>query len=331
VARVFSGIQPSGDLHFGNYIGALRFFVADQDVHDCFFCIVDLHAITVAQDPDELRRRTLEMAALYLAVGLDPQKATLFVQSHVHEHTELAWVLGCHAMVGELRRMTQFKDKAAKQKETSVSVGLFAYPVLMAADILLYHADRVPVGDDQRQHLELSRDIAVRFNNRFGQTFVVPQAAIPKVGARIMDLQDPAKKMSKSEDSPQGTLRLLDPPDVIRKKIKIAVTDSGREVLMREDKPAISNLLTVFSAVTETPVPELEARFEGKGYGDLKGELADAVLAFIEPIQERFNTYTADPGELARVLEIGAQRAQDVAAKTLATVYERVGFVPRAR
>ena len=220
MARVLSGIKPSGDLTIGNYIGALQYFVADQETHDSFFCVVDLHAITVPQDPVELRRMTLDIAALYLAVGLDPDKTTLFVQSHVHEHAELAWTLSCISMFGEMRRMTQFKDKAAKQKEGKVTLGLFAYPALMAADILLYQADRVPVGDDQRQHLELTRDIAIRFNNRYGDTFVVPDAAIPKQGARIMDLQNPENKMSKSEESPQGTINLLDEPTVVTKKMQ---------------------------------------------------------------------------------------------------------------
>ncbi|HVL33012.1 MAG TPA: tryptophan--tRNA ligase [Actinomycetota bacterium] len=329
VARVFSGIKPSGDLQLGNYIGALQYFVADQDVHDCFFCVVDLHAITVPQDPQELQARTLQIAALYMAVGLDPAKATLFVQSHVSEHAELAWVLGCYAMFGEMRRMTQFKDKAAKQQDGAVSLGLFAYPALMAADILLYDTDRVPVGDDQKQHLELTRDVAIRFNNRYGETFVVPEPAIPKQGARIMDLQEPSNKMSKSEDSPQGTILLLDPPDVVRKKIKTAVTDSGREVLARADKPAISNLLTIFSAVTGTSVSDLEQTYEGKGYGDFKRELGDALVAFLEPIQARYASFVNDRSELARVLESGAQKAESVAAKTLARAYERVGFLPR--
>jgi tryptophanyl-tRNA synthetase len=328
VARVFSGVKPTGDIHLGNYIGALRHFVADQDEHDCLFCIVDLHAITVPQDPEELRNATLEVAAIYLAVGLDPARSTLFVQSHVHEHAELAWVLGCVTMLGELRRMTQFKDKSAKG-EGSLSQGFFAYPVLMAADILLYQADRVPVGDDQRQHLELTRDIAQRFNSRYGETFVIPQAAIPKVGARIMDLQNPETKMSKSEDSPQGTIDLLDPPDVIRKKIKTAVTDSGREIRAGEDKPAISNLLSIYSVASGRTITSLEAEYEGKGYGDLKKDLADALVAYVVPIQERYRKFSSEQGEVARILEVGAEKAQAVAAKTLATVYDRVGFLPR--
>lgn len=330
MARVLSGIKPSGDLQIGNYIGALQYFVADQDVHDCFFPVVDLHAITVPQDPPELRRQTLSIAALYMAVGLDPGKSTLFVQSHVHEHTELGWILGCFATFGELRRMTQFKDKAVKQREGAVSLGLFAYPALMAADILIYQAERVPVGDDQRQHLELTRDIAERFNHRFGETFVVPEAAIPKQGARIMDLQKPENKMSKSEESPHGTLNLLDPPGTITKKIKSAVTDSGREIIARDDKPAITNLLAIFSSVTGRSVTDLEAAYEGKGYGDFKSDLAEAVVAFLEPIQKRYADITADQGELERILAAGAAKARAVAAETLARVYERVGFLPRA-
>jgi tryptophanyl-tRNA synthetase len=331
VARVFSGVKPTGDVHLGNYIGAFRHFVTDQDEHDCFFCIVDLHAITNPQDPDALRKASQQLAAIYLAVGVDPQRATLFVQSHVHEHSELAWVLGCLTMFGELRRMTQFKDKVAKAPEGSVSQGVFAYPVLMAADIMLYQAERVPVGDDQRQHLELTRDIAQRFNSRYGETFVVPQAAIPKVGARIMDLQNPEAKMSKSEDSPQGTIDLLDPPDVIRKKVKVAVTDSGREILARDDKPAITNLLSIYSVASGKTVKQLESEYEGKGYGDFKKDLADALVGFLEPAQERYRAYASDPGEVDRILEAGAEKAQAVAAKTLATVYERVGFLPRLR
>ena len=258
MARVFSGVKPTGDVHLGNYIGALRHFVTDQDEHDCIFCIVDLHAITVPQDPEELRKASLALAAIYLAVGIDPARSTLFVQSHVHEHAELAWVLGCVTNLGELKRMTQFKDKSGKN-EASITQGFFAYPVLMAADILLYQTDRVPVGDDQRQHLELTRDIAQRFNGRFGDTFVLPQAAIPKVGARIMDLQNPEAKMSKSEDSPQGTIDVLDPPDAIRKKIKTAVTDSGREIVARDDKPAMTNLLSIYSVASGKTIEELRS------------------------------------------------------------------------
>lgn len=327
--RVLSGIQPTGEVHLGNLIGALRQWVADQDEYDTFYVIVDLHAITTPQDPAALREATLGMAASLLAVGLDPERCTLFVQSHVHEHVELSWVLGTLAGFGELRRMTQFKDKAARQQEAGVSVGLFTYPVLQAADILIYQADRVPVGEDQRQHLELTRDIAQRFNSRYGDTFVLPDAAIPTMGARIMDLQDPSSKMSASAVSQQGVLRLSDEPDVLRKKIRSAVTDSGREVVAREDKPEISNLLTIMSAATGKDVPALEAEYEGKGYGDFKNDLAEAVIGFLRPLQERYEELRADPDELSRLLEIGAEKAQSVASKTLQTVYERVGFLPR--
>jgi len=327
--RVLSGIQPTGEVHLGNYIGALRQWVADQDAFDTFYVIVDLHAITVPQDPAELRDQTLRMAASLLAVGLDPDRCTLFVQSQVHEHVEMAWVLGTLAGFGELRRMTQFKDKAARQQEAGVSVGLFAYPVLQAADILIYQADRVPVGEDQRQHLELTRDLAQRFNSRYGETFVLPEAAIPRVGARIMDLQDPTSKMSASASSQQGILRLGDDPDTLRKKIRSAVTDSGTEIVAREDKVAIANLLTIFSAVTGTDIPELERTYEGKGYGEFKADLAEAVVGSLGPIQERYAELIGDPAEVARLLAVGADKAQAVAGKTLGAVYERVGFLPR--
>jgi len=328
MARVLSGIQPTGDVHIGNYIGALRHWVADQDVNDCFYCLVDLHSITAEiPDPENLRTKTIEAAAVLLAVGIDPDRSTLFVQSHVHEHAELAWVLTCFTSFGELRRMTQFKEKS--QKGGFVSAGLFEYPVLQAADILIYQADRVPVGEDQRQHIELTRNVAERFNQRYGETFVLPEASIPPVGAKIMDLQVPTAKMSKSSDSPQGTLLVNDPPDVIARKIKSAVTDSGREVVAHEDKPAISNLLTIYSAVDGRPVQDLEAAFEGKGYAALKSELAEALVAFLEPFQRRYWDLLADPDEVERRLEIGAEKAQGVAWKTLSSVYERVGFLPR--
>jgi tryptophanyl-tRNA synthetase len=332
MARVFSGIQPTGEIHLGNYIGALRRFVLAQDVDECVFCIVDLHAITEnLPDPDELRSKTLDLAAIYLAAGIDPERSILFAQSQVPEHAELAWILNAFTAYGELRRMTQFKDKSAKRGDALVSAGLFDYPVLMAADILLYRTDRVPVGDDQRQHLELTRDVAMRFNARFPETFVVPEADIPPAagGARIMDFQDPTAKMSKSADSPQGTIKVTDPPDVLRKKVKTAVTDSGREVVFREDKPAISNLLTVYSVATGRAVSDLEAEYAGKGYGDFKEGLADAVIEFLRPLQERYRELSADPGEIGRILHLGADRAQEIAAKTLATVYDRVGFLPR--
>lgn len=329
MARILSGIQPTGDVHLGNYIGAVRHWVTEQATDDCFYCIVDLHAITVPQDPAELRRKTLELSAILLSAGIDPERATLFVQSQVPEHAQLGWVLNCFAMFGELRRMTQFKDKAARQKEASVSVGLFDYPVLQAADILLYQADRVPVGEDQRQHLELARDIAGRFNGRFGDTFTVPQAAIPKVGAKVFDLQNPTAKMSKSIDSPQGTVLVLDPPDAIAKKVKVAVTDSDREIVARPDKPAITNLLTIYLVATGTTMEQAEAHFAGKGYGDLKRDLTEALVEFLRPIREGTAELLGDPAELGRLLAVGAAKAEAVASKTLAEVFERVGFLPR--
>ena len=329
MARVLSGIKPTGDVHLGNYVGAIRQWVADQDEHDCFYSIVDLHAITVPQDPMALRLATTTLASWLIAAGLDPGRCTLFVQSHVHEHAELAWVLGCVTGVGELRRMTQFKDKSAKQQEASVSAGLFTYPVLQAADILVYRADRVPIGEDQRQHLELTRDIAERFNSRYGETFTLPEAAIPQVGARIMDLQNPTAKMSKSEESPRGTIDLADSDDQIREKVKVAVTDSGRDVVAGEDKPAITNLLTILSVASGRTVPELEADFQGKGYADLKAALADALSEFLRPVRERQAELAADPAELGRLLAVGADKAQSVARDTLRRVYERVGFLAR--
>jgi tryptophanyl-tRNA synthetase len=328
MGRVLSGIQPTGDIHIGNYIGALQHWVADQDVNDAFYCLVDLHSLTlIIPEPEVLRRKTVEAAAILLAVGIDPAKATLFVQSHVHEHTELAWILNAFASFGELRRMTQFKDKG--EGRDFVSAGLFDYPVLQAADILLYQADRVPVGEDQRQHIELTRDVAARFNQRYGETFVLPDAAIPPVGAKIKDLQNPEAKMSKSADSPMGTLLVNDPPEEITRKIRSAVTDSGREVVASPDKPAISNLLTIFSVASVRPITDLEAEYAGRGYADFKRDLADAVVAFLAPFQARYRELVANPDEVDRLLEIGAQKAQAVASKTLGDVYQRVGFLPR--
>ncbi|MCA1834357.1 MAG: tryptophan--tRNA ligase [Actinomycetota bacterium] len=329
MTRVLSGIQPTGEVHLGNYIGALQHWVTDQYEHESYYCIVDLHAITTPQEPERLRAATLDLAATLLAVGLEPDRCTLFVQSHVPEHTELAWILNCVATFGELRRMTQFKDKAAKQREAGVSVGYFDYPVLQAADILIYQADRVPVGEDQRQHLELTRNIAQRFNARFGDTFIVPEPAIPKVGAKILDLQNPLAKMSKSADSPQGTIKLTDSRDVVAKKIKVAVTDSGREILASPDKPAITNLLTILSVATGKSLSDLEDSFRDRGYADLKREVAEGLIAFLEPIQERYAELLGDPAEIGRQLEIGATKAQKVAQATMAGVYDRVGFLPR--
>jgi tryptophanyl-tRNA synthetase len=331
MARVFSGIQPSGELHLGNYIGAIRRFVQAQDVDDCIFCIVDLHAITLFV-PEDLATKTLDLAAVYLAAGIDPERSILFVQSHVPEHPELAWILNCFTAVGELRRMTAFKEKAGRGREGFVGAGLFDYPVLMAADILLYGTDRVPVGDDQRQHLELARDVATRFNQRFGDLFVVPEADIPPAegGARIMDLQNPTAKMSKSAESPLGTVKINDSPDAIARKVKSAVTDSGREIVMRPDKPALSNLLTIFAIASGRSIQDLETAYQGKGYGDFKSDLADVLVAFLAPVRERYETLAADPAQTARVLAEGAEKAQAIASKTLAEVYARVGFLPRA-
>ena len=331
MARVLSGIQPTGEVHLGNYIGALRQWVDDQHVHDCFYVIVDLHALSRAlpEDPGEIRKATIDLAATLLAIGIDPETATLFVQSHVAEHTELAWVLFCLAGFGELRRMTQFKDKASRQSEASASLALFAYPVLQAADILLYKADRVPVGEDQRQHLELTRDIAGRFNQRFGDTFVLPEPAIPRVGARVMDLQNPTAKMSKSAESPAGTVKVTDPPETIRKKVRSAVTDSGREIVAGPDKPAITNLLTIYSVVSGRSVQELEEAYVGKGYKELKLELAEGLIDFLRPLQERYRDLVGDPAEVERVLAAGAAKARGTARETLEVVYDRVGFLPR--
>jgi len=329
---VLSGIQPTADsFHLGNYLGALRQWVAMQKTHETFYCIVDLHAITVEQDPAVLRRRTRVSAAQLLALGIDPDHATLFVQSHVPEHPQLCWVLECLAGFGEASRMTQFKDKSARATdETRISVGLFTYPVLQAADILLYQADHVPVGEDQRQHLELTRDLAQRFNSRFGATFRVPEAFIVKDTAKIFDLQDPRSKMSKSV--PSGVIELLEEPARSAKKIRSAVTDTGREIRYDpEHKPGVSNLLAIHSALSGESVGELERRYEGRGYGDLKKELGQIFFDFVTPIQREVRSYLDDVGELDKVLHRGAERAREVASATLTTVYDRIGFLPPAR
>lgn len=328
---VFSGMQPSGDsLHLGNYLGALVNWVALQDDHDPIYCVVDLHAITVPQEPAALREATRRTAAQYLAAGVDPERSTLFVQSHVPAHTELAWVLGTLTGFGEAGRMTQFKDKSSRYGAESTTVGLFTYPVLMAADILLYGTHLVPVGDDQRQHLELTRDLAGRFNSRYGETFVVPEAMIPKESARIYDLQDPTAKMSKSAASPNGLVNLMDDPKVIAKRIRSAVTDTQREI--RYDpkaKPGIANLLDIYSTVSGRSIPELEAAYDGKGYGDLKKDLAEVVVERVAPIRDRTLELMQDPAELDRLLGIGADKAAERAERTLARVYDRVGFLRR--
>jgi tryptophanyl-tRNA synthetase len=325
MARVLSGIQPTGDIHLGNYLGAVRHWVADQDEHDCFYCVVDLHALTVPREPGELRAKTLETALVLVAAGLDPDRCTLFVQSHVPEHTQLGWILECVAAMGELRRMTQFKDKA-KGGEESARVGLFTYPVLQAADILLYDADRVPVGDEQRQHLELCRDLAQRFNGRYGDTFTVPEAAVPKVGARIMDLQDPTNKMSKSAESPRGTILVLDEPEVIERKVRRAVTDPG--ATLRYDpvhKPGVSNLLQILAAVTGGDPEELVGDFPD--YASLKAATAEAVIELLRPVRQRYAELATDPAEAEAVLAAGAEKAGKVAAATLARARDAIGLL----
>ena len=330
--RLFSGMQPSADsLHLGNYAGALLQWRDMQATHDAVFCVVDLHAITVAQDPAKLRENTRRTAAQYIAAGIDPEHSTLFVQSHVPAHAQLAWVFNTITGFGEASRMTQFKDKSAKQGADSASVGLFTYPILQAADILLYDAKVVPVGEDQRQHIELTRDIATRFNSRFGTTLEVPEVRILKESAKVFDLQNPSAKMSKSGESPQGIIWLLDEPAVTAKKIKSAVTDTGRDIVFDpESKAGVSNLLGILALLTGTSIPALEAEFTGRGYGDLKGAVADAVVAEFEPIRARALELLADPAELDRMLAVNASRANEIAEATLARVYDAVGFLPRA-
>jgi tryptophanyl-tRNA synthetase len=323
--RVFSGIQPTGAKHFGNYSGGFRQYAATQELGEAFFCIVDLHSITVPHDPDTLRESTLDLAAMLFATGLDPERSTVFVQSHVPAHAQAAWLVGCVTTFGELRRMTQFKEKGEGQE--SVSAGLFTYPALMAADILLYQTDRVPIGDDQRQHLELTRDVAERFNTRFGETFKLPEGIYPEVGARIMDLQEPGRKMSTTGGTPQGTIGLLDPPDTIRRKVRSAVTDSGRDVVRGEDKPGITNLIDIMSVATGATPEEIEARYDGRGYGAFKEEVAEAVVELLDPIRMRYGELRAAGGELQGTLARGAEKAAAVAEQTLALAYERVGFV----
>ena len=327
--RIFSAMQPTSDsLHLGNYLGALVNWVALQDGYDAFYGVVDLHALTVPTDPAVLRERTRRTAAQYLAAGVDPQRSTLMVQSLVPEHTELSWILACHTGFGEASRMTQFKDKVAKGQ--TANVGLFTYPILMAADILLYDADLVPVGEDQRQHLELTRDLAERFNGRFAGTFVVPDAFIVKESARIMDLQEPTSKMSKSTSADLGLIDLLDDPKRTAKKIKSAVTDAEREIRFDpEAKPGVSNLLAIHSVLSGMPIPALEDHFAGKGYGDLKGEVAEVVLAAIEPFQTRMADLMADPAELDRILADGSAKAREVASVVLGRVRNALGLLPR--
>jgi tryptophanyl-tRNA synthetase len=336
MTRVFSAIQPSGDMHLGNYVGAVKRWVdqqppagsADAEEHTSIHCVVDLHAITMPYDPHELRARTIELATLLMAAGLTADRSVLFVQSHVPAHTECTWILNCVAAVGELQRMTQFKDKSKGQE--SVSAGLFDYPVLMASDILLYDTDEVPVGDDQRQHVELTRDLAIRFNHRFGDTFIVPNATFPKVGARIMDLQAPGNKMSKSSVSPQGTILVLDDPKRLTKKIKSAVTDSDAEIRYDpEHKPGVSNLLDLYAVATDGTPQAAAEEFAGQGYGALKGAVADAVVEFLRPVRERYDELAQDPGEIERHLRAGAAIANEIASGVLERVRAAAGFTAR--
>jgi len=321
----FSGIQPSGILHLGNYFGAIKQWINLQNDYQCYFCIVDLHAITVPQDPTELHQQIINTAAIYLAAGLDPKKVTLFIQSDVSAHSEGAWLLNTVAYMGELTRMIQFKEKKAKQD--NVSIGLFDYPVLMAADILLYDTNIVPVGEDQKQHVELSRDIAIRFNNKFGQTFVVPEPILPKYGARIMGLDDPTVKMSKSATSPNNYISLTDDPETARTKIMKAVTDSGSDIKFDpKNKPAVANLLTIFSLITDLPISELETKYQNKGYGDFKKDLADAVVNFLTDFQNKLTEIKQKPEEIKAILNAGAQTAKEIASQKITTIHQKMGL-----
>ncbi|TML24957.1 MAG: tryptophan--tRNA ligase [Actinobacteria bacterium] len=323
--RIFSGIQPTGDPHIGNYSGGFRQYAATQERGEAFFCIVDLHAITIQHDPAELRQGTLDIAAMLFATGIDPNRSVVFVQSHVTAHAEAAWLLSAVTSYGQLARMTQFKEKA--EDEEFVSAGLFTYPILMAGDILLYQTDIVPIGDDQRQHLELARDVAQRFNHRFGETFVVPEGVFPDTGGRVMNLQEPDVKMSKSRGASQGTVLMLDPPDTIRKKVKSAVTDSGSDVRYDPDaKAGISNLIELLSVTTGESIPEIEARYDGSGYGRFKEEVAESIVTLLTPIRARYEELRADEGELGRLLALGADKARAASAPTLEAMYERMGF-----
>ncbi len=323
--RVFSGIQPTGNIHIGNYLAAIKNWVASQPEYDNIFCIVDLHAITVPQDPQVLKAKTLELAALLFAAGIDPQQSVLFVQSHISAHSELAWILNCFIPMGWMERMTQFKEKASKQK-AQVSVGLFDYPALMAADILLYDTDVVPVGEDQKQHVELARDVAQRFNSIYGETFKLPEPVIPQSGARIMGLDDPTSKMSKSESSSGHAINMLDSPDEVRSKVMRATTDSLREIRFDEDRPGIYNLLVIYELFTGLSRPDIEARFEGKGYSDLKQELAEVIVDSLSPLQSRYRELMAEPTYLSSLLTEGASRIRPIAERTLSLVRDRLGL-----
>jgi len=326
MARIFSGIQPTGAKHFGNYSGGFRQYAQTQELGEAFFCVVDLHSITTEYDPVELRESSLDLAAMLFATGIDPDRSTVFLQSHVTAHAEAAWLLSAVTSYGQLNRMTQFKEKSERRE--FVTAGLYTYPVLMAGDILLYQTDLVPIGDDQRQHLELTRDVATRFNARYGETFTIPEGVYPDEGARIMDLQEPERKMSTTDSSEQGKVLIVDPPEVIRRKIKSAVTDSATDVRYAPDeKPGISNLLEIMSVVTGEPIPQLEARYDGGGYGGFKADVADAVVALLEPIQRRYAELRSDEAQLHALLARGAEKAREVSAPTLDQMYERMGFV----
>ena len=324
--RVYSAIQPTGCITIGNYIGAVKNWLALQEENECLFAIANQHALTVKQDPQEFRARTLSFFAQFLACGLDPEKSILYVQSNVHQHSELAWILSCMTYIGELDRMTQFKDKSRKN-EDNINAGLFTYPVLMAADILLFRADLVPVGKDQKQHLELARDIAVRFNNRFGETFVVPEPYIGKYGAKITSLQNPLEKMSKSDKDQNATVSIIDPPDAILRKFKRAVTDSDNRIIFSEEKPGISNLLSIYSAFSGESIEEAEKRFEGKGYGDFKLAVGETVADALAPVRKKYEEYLADKAELERIMKEGAEKAGRIAFRTLQKVKKKIGFV----
>lgn len=324
---IFSGIQPSGDLTIGNYLGALKNWVKLQDEYDTYYCVVDLHAITVKQEPKNLRRRTLELLAIYIAAGIDPEKNTLFIQSHVPAHSEAAWLLNCNTYIGELNRMTQFKDKSSKYG-SSVLAGLLNYPVLMAADILLYQADLVPVGKDQKQHLELTRDIADRFNKTYSETFKIPEPYIPENGAKIMDLQEPEKKMSKSAENPNSFILLMDPPEVIRKKISRAVTDSLGVVKFSDEQPGVKNLMTILNAITGVSMEDIEKKYEGQGYAQFKKDVAEALVGELTPIQNKIRELLQDKTYLEDIYKNGAEKANYVATKTLRKMQKKIGFIP---
>lgn len=325
---IFSGIQPSGQLTLGNYLGAIKNWVALQDEFDCYFCVVDLHAITVKQEPKDLRQRTLEVLAIYIAAGIVPEKNTLFIQSHVPAHSECAWLLTCNTYMGELSRMTQYKDKSQRYGD-SIGAGLFTYPVLMAADILLYNTDLVPVGQDQKQHLEIARDIANRFNNTYSPTFKIPDPYIPKVGAKVMSLQDPTKKMSKSDDNPNAYILIMDPPEVIRKKVSRAVTDSLGVINYSDEQPGVKNLLDLLIAINGSSAEELVEYYKDKGYADLKKDVADAIVSELEPIQNKVKDILKDKKALEDIYKLGAEKANYISMKTLRKMQKKIGFIPR--